>query len=57
MQLPLSAEYPEFVRADFTEDIGAFEEEKAPHRVRHRVIFGSAIIFWALILWAILSLV
>jgi len=57
LQLPLPAEYPEFVRADFTEDIGAFEEEKAPHRVRHRVIFGSAIIFWALILWAILSLV
>jgi hypothetical protein len=37
-----------------TDDFGApaLDEEKAPLGVRLRVIFGSAIILWALILWA-----
>lgn len=37
-----------------TDDLGApaLDEEKAPLGVRLRVIFGSAIILWALILWA-----
>jgi hypothetical protein len=32
------------------------EEEKAPLRVRLRVILGSAILLWALIMWAAASL-
>ena len=31
----------------------AFEDDKAPLTVRLRVIFGSAIVLWSLILWAI----
>lgn len=34
----------------------AVEEEKAPLAVRLRVIFGSAVILWALIIWATLRL-
>lgn len=57
LQLPLAADTAEPFRADYIEDFDAVEEEKAPLGVRLRVIFGSAIILWALILWAIVSLV
>lgn len=36
--------------------LAAPEEEKAPLGTRLRVIFGSAIILWALIIWAVASL-
>ena len=34
----------------------AFEEAKAPVAVRLRVIFGSALVLWALIIWTLLRL-
>jgi hypothetical protein len=36
---------------------GTFDDEKAPLAVRLRVILGSAILLWALIIWAVWSLI
>lgn len=58
-QLPLPLETGEAneLVADPTEDLGPPEEPKAPLPVRLRVIFGSAILLWTLIIWATISLV
>jgi PilZ domain len=62
-QLPLPIEpaarrsvATDVVEASALEDLRtyeAFEDDKAPLTVRLRVIFGSAIVLWSLILWAI----
>jgi hypothetical protein len=62
-QLPLPMEpaarqsiSTDVVETDALEDpqtYEAFEDNKAPLTVRFRVIFGSAIVLWSLILWAI----
>lgn len=54
LSLPAQLDEPQAqqLQDDFTS-----EEEKAPLKVRLRVIFGSAILLWALIIWAVMSLI
>jgi hypothetical protein len=56
LQLPLAAEEAERLHEEIAEEYRASDEKKAPLTLRLRVILGSAIILWALILWAIFSL-
>lgn len=58
-QLPLpldSADTNEPI-TEAAEDFDPVEEAKAPLPVRLRLIFGSAILLWGLIIWAAISLV
>ena len=57
LELPLSLPQAplEELAADVAEPVG-FEEEKAPLTVRLRVILGSALLLWALIIWTAVSL-
>ena len=52
-QATLPLDQPNVAAAD---EYLAVDEEKAPVSVRLRVIFGSAIVLWALIIWAVLRL-
>jgi hypothetical protein len=54
---PLPAPAAEGQRVEDFDASVATDEDKAPLGVRLRVIFGSALILWALIIWGVASLV
>jgi hypothetical protein len=49
---PAPAAQPAEVTPDETQGAEEFIDGRAPFAVRMRVILGSAILLWALILWA-----
>ena len=56
VQATLPLEQPN-VTPDEPQSESAADDEKAPVAVRLRVIFGSALVLWALLIWAIAHLV
>jgi PilZ domain len=56
VQSILPLEQPNFA-ADESPPDNALEDDRAPVAVRLRVIFGSAFVLWALIIWAVAHLV
>jgi PilZ domain-containing protein len=56
LPLPLWESLPEESTSDEFRSEDLPEERKAPFGVRLRVIFGSALLLWALIIWAAVSL-